>query len=165
MAGNIGSSLITALNNYKNPRGFNVGSSFDRDPSYISHQSQNSTATLSPDDTCERLHRERQHRRYLQTLQLIKEHDASRPDQQFDAQVYELEARIIEEIESKTLDVPNGTNPNTLAHETVKKNWMEQGIWNEDWSEMPLIRWLHEESPEPTPAPETDTGTAIDPKL
>lgn len=58
----------------------------------------------------------------------MKNHDPSRANNQFDAQVYELEVRIIEGIENRTLDVPNGTNMNNLAHETVKLNWKKQEV-------------------------------------
>ncbi|KAI2728972.1 hypothetical protein DTO027I6_8320 [Penicillium roqueforti] len=102
--------------------------------------------------------RERLERRDREKWQLMKAHDASRANRQFDAQVYELEARIIEGIENRTLDVPDGTNMNNLAHETVKKNWMKQGIWNEEWEHVPQPWWMwrHEELPEVTPAPKID---------
>jgi hypothetical protein len=114
---------------------------------------------MSPDSPTTRQQRERQERRDLQKWELIKAHDASRPNQQFDAQVLELEARIIEGIEKRKSDVPDGTNMNNLAYETVKKNWIEQGIWNDEWVNMPSEQWMHEESSVITPEPETDTGS------
>ncbi|KAJ6190439.1 hypothetical protein N7519_000460 [Penicillium mononematosum] len=137
------SNIHTALDNLvKNPRRLDSDRSrFDRDVSYISHQSHNSTASMSPESPTMRQQRERQERRDLQKWELIKAHDASRPNQQFDAQ-----------------DVPDGTNMNNLAYETVKNNWIEQGIWNDEWVNMPSEQWMHELSPEITPEPETYPG-------
>ncbi|KAJ5158881.1 uncharacterized protein N7500_008532 [Penicillium coprophilum] len=130
-------------------------SRFDREVSYVSNQSHNSTASLSPGSPSEVQRRERQQRRDREKWQLMKEHDASRANEQFDAQVYELEALIIEEIENRTREIPNGTNMNNLAHETVKNKWMKQGIWNEEWDHIaqPWWVWMHEDSPKATQAP------------
>jgi hypothetical protein len=99
-----------------------------------------------------------QNQRDLRKWQLSKDHEASRPYQQFEAQVHEMEASIIEGIENRTLDVPDGTIMRVLARDTVKENWMKQGIWNEEWGKTPQMRWMHEQSPEITPEPETYPG-------
>ncbi|KAI2704764.1 hypothetical protein CBS147332_7418 [Penicillium roqueforti] len=156
-------TIHIALDNLvKNPRRLDIERSrFDRDVSYISHYSRNSTASLSPYSPSKMAEYERQQRRDREKWQLKKDHDASRPNQQFDDQIYELEARIIEGIEKRTLDVPNGVNFNNLAYETVKDSWREQGIWNEKWQNMPSEQWMHEESSEIAPVPETDGGAKI----
>lgn len=77
----------------------------------------------------------------------MKEDEASRPYRQFDAQVDETKSRIIEGIETQELKVPFGTILQTLAPDTVKNNWVEQGIWNPEWTNMPQARWMHEKSP------------------
>ena len=147
-----------ALDNLaKNPRRLDIERSrFDRDVSYNSHYSHNSTASLSPESPSTMYQRERLERRHREKWELIQAHHASRPDQQFDTQVYEMEAQIIKGIENRTLDVPDGTTMRILARDTVKKNWIEQGIWNEEWGNTPQLRWMHEASPKITPAPETD---------
>ncbi|CAG8886338.1 unnamed protein product [Penicillium egyptiacum] len=149
------SNIHSALDNLvKNPGRLDIDRSrFDRDASYISHQSHNSTASMSPNGPSDR-----QSRRDLRKWQLSKDHEASRPDQQFDVQVNEMEACIIEGIENRTLDVPDGTIMRILARDTVRENWMKQGIWNKEWGKTPQMRWMHEASPEITPAPEIDTG-------
>lgn len=113
---------------------------------------------MSPESPTTRQQRERQERRDHQKWELIKAHDASRPNQQFDAQVLEWEASIIEGIENRKSDVPDGTNMNNLAYETVKKNWIEQGIWSDEWVNMPSEQWMHEEPTVITPEPETYPG-------
>ena len=32
-----------------------------------------------------------------------------------------------------------------MAHENVKKRWIEQGIWNNKWNKFASGRWKHEE--------------------
>lgn len=41
--------------------------------------------------------------------------------------------------------MPVGSNAFTMAHENVKKRWVEQGIWNNNWNQFALGRWKHEE--------------------
>jgi hypothetical protein len=149
------SNIHTALDNLvKNPRRLDIDRSrFDREASYISHQSHNSTASMSPNGPSDT-----QNRRDLRKWQLSKDHEASRPYQQFEAQVNEMEASIIEGIERRTLNVPDGTIMRVLARDTVKENWMKQGIWDEEWGKTPQMRWMHEPSPEITPEPETYPG-------
>ncbi|KAJ6041578.1 uncharacterized protein N7446_010539 [Penicillium canescens] len=127
-----------------------------RAPSHTSCQSHNSTRSQSPCGTSEM-----EQRRDRRQWQLAKDHEASRPDRQFDAQVDELEARIIDGIENRKVAVPDGTNMHNLARDTVKKNWIKQGIWNEQWKNMPKTRWMHEESRDMSSASETDTSTAL----
>jgi hypothetical protein len=82
-------------------------------------------------------------------LQLIKDHDASRANNQFDTQVQELEARLIEEIEKGTHKIRKGENVNDVARDTVKYSWMKQGIWDRDWENTTESwwPWRHEEWP------------------
>jgi hypothetical protein len=114
------SVINTALETFvKNPAGLDSDRSrFDNpSPSYISHQSHNSTRSQSPYGLSER----QQHRDRRQ-WQLRKDHEASRPYRQFNAQVDEMEAHIIKGIETRKLTVPDGTNMHKLARDTVKKD-------------------------------------------
>ncbi|KAJ5751399.1 uncharacterized protein N7511_008364 [Penicillium nucicola] len=162
MPGCIGSGLSivhTALKTFvENPTRLDIDRSrFDRRaPSHTSCQSHNSTRSQSPCGTSEM-----EQRRDRRQWQLEKDHEASRPDRQFDVQVDELEACIIEGIENRKFAVPDGTNMHNLARDTVKKNWIKQGIWNEPWKNMPETRWMHEESRDMSSASETDSSTAL----
>ncbi|KXG45635.1 uncharacterized protein PGRI_034020 [Penicillium griseofulvum] len=82
-------------------------------------------------------------------LQLIKDHDASRANNQFETQVQELEARLIEGIEKGRHTIPKGTNVSEAARNTVKYGWIKQEIWDRDWENTtePWWPWRHEEWP------------------
>lgn len=112
----------------------------DSPPSYTSHQSHNSTLSQSPNPRSEE-----QRRREERQVQLTLERWASRPYDQFAAQNAEERERIIEAISNRTCRVPGGTDFETLAHENVKKRWVEQGIWNNKWNSMANGSWKHEE--------------------
>ncbi|KJZ72677.1 hypothetical protein HIM_07869 [Hirsutella minnesotensis 3608] len=124
-------------------------------PSYKSQPSGTTTRfqSLNPPS-------EETRRREEQKWQLIREHEASLPSEQFDAQRHEEERRILiakaDENGTRTI-LPDETwlpdsNIITLAGETVKKRWVEQGIWNDKWKDMnpwkydrPSGPWKHEE--------------------
>ncbi|CEJ62750.1 hypothetical protein PMG11_11241 [Penicillium brasilianum] len=124
-------------------------------PPYKSHQSHNSTRSQSPDGPIET-------RRQCEERQwhLRRDHQASRPYQQFDDEVNDTETCIIEALESRTIAVPDGTNLHDLACETVKQRWMEEKIWRNEWRDMPQSQWTHETSPEPSPDCQIDTEGA-----
>ncbi|KAJ5158880.1 uncharacterized protein N7500_008531 [Penicillium coprophilum] len=133
-------------------------SCLDRDVSYIPRHSHYSTAPMSPDSLSRKHQRERQRHRDHQKWQLLRDHEASRPCQQFDAQVDEMVTRIKEEIKNRTLVIPNGDTMDSLAYDRVKKDWVEQGIWNEEWYCTPSEQWMHEK---PLEAVETDMVIGI----
>ena len=82
-----------------------------------------------------------------------EEHEASLPYYQFNAQTSQERERILEGLETRTAFVPLRTSFDSIAHDRVKKDWMEQGIWDNTWKCLAGCRWMHEESYQP-PAPE-----------
>lgn len=126
-------------------------------PSYTSHQSHNSTRSQSP---CELTEKQRCWEQ--QQWQLRRDREASRPDQQFDTQVDEAEAHSIKKIENRALEVPDGTNLQDLARDTVKQLWMDRGIWSDEWKITPQPRWMHELS---NLSPGTDTVAQHQPNI
>ncbi|KAH8669291.1 hypothetical protein BGZ61DRAFT_306762, partial [Ilyonectria robusta] len=113
-------------------------------PSYRSHLSHNSTRSQSPNPPSEE-----QKRRGERKWQLIREHRASFPSNQFDAEKSEEIDRLYEANRNRSRRQPAGTNIYKLAEENVKTRWVEQGIWNERWKQLTLWRWKHEEPFEP----------------
>ncbi|PGH05475.1 hypothetical protein AJ79_06782 [Helicocarpus griseus UAMH5409] len=88
----------------------------------------------SPPDSAQRERDVRQDR-------LQKEHQASWPHDQFAAQTSEELDRMIKGI----VQVPDGASFHEEAHNNVKKLWVEQGIWNDNWGRFMEGRWKHEE--------------------
>ncbi|KAI4868606.1 hypothetical protein F4820DRAFT_445019 [Hypoxylon rubiginosum] len=116
---------------------------FSKSPSYESHLSHNSTRSQSSEPPSEE-----QRRREEQKRQLIREHRASFPFNQFAAQCREEEQRIIRASENATLlDEMRLVDPKVrrLARETIEKRWVEQGIWSDKWKDAGVWRWKHEE--------------------
>jgi hypothetical protein len=92
-------------------------------------------------------------------MQLAGEREASEPDKQFRAQVEE-ERRRIWNAEPRTGWMEITSDLYTFqeeARETVKKRWVEQGIWNNKWNYYTIGRWKHEEPLELESESETDT--------
>ncbi|KID73978.1 hypothetical protein MBR_06702, partial [Metarhizium brunneum ARSEF 3297] len=46
------------------------------------------------------------------------------------------------------MHVGPGRGPDSMSHQRVKERWVEQGIWRDNWSEIPKYDWKHEEPPE-----------------
>jgi hypothetical protein len=160
----------------------------DPPPSYTSHQSHSSTRSQSPDPPSEE-QRRREERRW----ELKKECEASFPRNQFNAQSREELKRIFEDA-YRTRHVPIGTDlytlaneelkrtyegkenqvrrlsvgsdPYQLADEIVKKRWVEQGIWKDEWDDRHALsgslygRWKHEEPLEPESESEKEAETS-----
>lgn len=97
----------------------------DSPPSYTSHQSHNSTQSQSSNP-----HSEEQRRLENRRWRVSDNWKASFPRQQFAAQMNEEEERIINALENPPFRVRVGTIYAKLAHENVKKRWIEQGNWN-----------------------------------
>lgn len=92
--------------------------------------------------------------------------DKSRPYYQLLDQEIEEKKRILEEHDKGTRRIPVGTNFDRLAHENVKKSWLEQGIWNHTFNETASTgRWKHEESPEPGSDADIDVDTEAAPQM
>ncbi|KAI0537194.1 hypothetical protein GGR58DRAFT_527518 [Xylaria digitata] len=127
-------------------------------PSYRSRPSGTTTRSRSPnapsDDDGHRGWRE---------IELFLEHSASLPSYQYKAQVKAECERIYAErhpTSSIIRDWSPGLDPRGLATETVKKRWIEQGIWKDEWNNdsKPFGRWKHEEPLKSEPESETDSG-------
>ncbi|KID83907.1 hypothetical protein MGU_08879 [Metarhizium guizhouense ARSEF 977] len=117
----------------------------NRPPSYTSQQSHNSTRSQSPTGPSEAQRRD-ERRQWL----LRREHTASLPNKQFSDQVHEETERIIKGIDNRTLTVPLDIEFDQLARQTVRKRWVEQGIWRDEWDDAAHVRWKwkHEAPPE-----------------
>ena len=90
-------------------------------------------------------------------MQLGWEREASEPYNQFEHQISDEEKRIFKADLNGTRRLPVGTDSYTIAHETVKKRWVEQGIWNNKCNQFASGRWKHEEPLELEPESETDS--------
>ncbi|EEH11564.1 hypothetical protein HCBG_01019 [Histoplasma capsulatum G186AR] len=138
----------------------------DSPPSYKSHQSHNSTLSQSPIPPGEDQGiREENQRREEQRFRLIKEHGASSPYEQFTAQWKAEVNRITDAAMNRTEHVPIGISFYSLAQESVKKRWIEQGIWNDKWNGRTTLastKWKHEE-PEESDS-ESDTDRPVTPQ-
>ncbi|KAJ9316149.1 hypothetical protein DTO271D3_3725 [Paecilomyces variotii] len=124
-------------------------------PPYRSQSSGTTTRSQSPNPPSEE-----QQRCEKRKWQLIREREASLPRYQFDDQRHEEEQRILiaqaDECGSCTIRsdeywLPD-SNTAELARETVKRRWVEQGIWNDKWKDMnpwkddrPSGPWKHEQ--------------------
>jgi hypothetical protein len=129
-------------------------------PSYRSHMSHNSTVLQSPDPPSE----EQQHREEWK-WQLIQEHEASFPSNQFRTQKLEELEWMREAAENRTRRRPVGPNWYELAEEAVKSRWVEQGIWNDDWKNRTVWRWKHEEPLEPESELEANADADVEAPL
>jgi hypothetical protein len=128
---------------------------------YISNPSGTTTRSASPIPPSEE-------RRQQQRMQLAGECEASEPRNQFSTQV--------EEERRRTWNADPSTNWRELtladlytfkeeASETVKKRWVEQGIWNDKWNKFAFGRWKHEEPLELESGSETDSKAGLSPPL
>ncbi|KAH8598556.1 hypothetical protein B0O99DRAFT_738781 [Bisporella sp. PMI_857] len=130
----------------------------DSPPPYTSDRSGTTTRSQSPNPPSEE-QRLRQERR----VQLGLERRASEPYHQFEHQISEEEKRIWNADLNKTHRIPVGSDAYTIAYETVKKRWVEQGIWNSKWNQFADGLWKHEEPLEPEPESETDSEVGLSP--
>jgi hypothetical protein len=80
-------------------------------------------------------------------MQLAGEREASEPPKQFSAQVEEERRRILNTdlCRSWTEINPGDGTFMEEPRETVKKRWVEQGIWSGKWNQFALGLWKHEE--------------------
>ncbi|CAJ2510735.1 Uu.00g063600.m01.CDS01 [Anthostomella pinea] len=123
-----------------------------------SHLSPNATRSQSPNPLDDE-----QQQRDEQNDQLGRDHLASLPRNQSDAQSNEERRQIFEADRNGTCREPAGTDFYELGEENIKKRWVEQGIWNpkwnrpESWNGRPEGRWKHEEPPELESEYETDS--------
>ncbi|KAI1773049.1 hypothetical protein F4818DRAFT_443929 [Hypoxylon cercidicola] len=112
---------------------------FDRSPPY-DDLSGASTEYISPDPRTEE-----EQELESRSIKIMTERSASKPREQLIHQVTEENEAILEAILLGKLTVPNGTCLHSLAEDNVKARWVEQGIWNEKWSNVADGCWKHEE--------------------
>jgi hypothetical protein len=127
-------------------------------PPYTSNPSGTTTRSQSPNPPSEE-QRLRQERR----MQLGQERIASKPHKQFSAQVEEERRRIWNADPNtswRELTIADLYTFKEEASETVKKRWVEQGIWNDKWNQFAYGRWKHEEPLELESESETDSEAA-----
>jgi hypothetical protein len=122
-----------------------------------SDPSGTTTRSASPDPPSE----EQQHREERQ-WQLIREHRASLPREQFDTQIDEEMKQVWKRDPNTNLihQMPIGGSLEESAREIVKKRWIEQGIWNKKWNDVYITgRWKHEE---PLVESESETDSEVE---
>ncbi|KAN0073554.1 hypothetical protein V8E54_008774 [Elaphomyces granulatus] len=128
-------------------------------PPYTSNPSGTTTRSASPIPPSEE-------RRQQRRMQLAGEHEASEPRKQFSAQVDEERRRIWNADPStswRELTLADLYTFKEEASETVKKRWVEQGIWNDKWNKFAFGRWKHEELLELESESETDSKAGLSP--
>ena len=138
-------------------------------PSYKSHQSGTTTRSASPEPSInEQQRRKREDERFHRRGKLMDDRAASFPLEQFLVQVKE-ETRRIWHANPRNNGVseryiPSEGEEESEAIETIKKRWVEQGIWKDEWNEMAAgrymyvgRRWKHEDQLELESESETDT--------
>jgi len=137
-------------------------------PSYTSNSSGTVTQSASP-ELCEEEQKKKELReqKFQQRLEIMKDREASLPIEQFLAQVDE-EAIGIWNANPRTKRMGERYisirgDEELAAIEMIKKRWIEQGIWKDEWDEMAkgrymhIGRWKHEEPIELESESETDT--------
>ncbi|KID83609.1 hypothetical protein MGU_09171 [Metarhizium guizhouense ARSEF 977] len=96
-------------------------------------------------------------------LKLQHERCASCPYHQFmdqwNDERREVENEVNKSMLSGRLDpmyVGPGRGPDSMSHQRVKERWVEQGIWRDNWSQIPKYDWKHEEPPESDPCSDSE---------
>ncbi|KAL8650304.1 MAG: hypothetical protein Q9210_003900 [Variospora velana] len=143
-------------------------------PPYTSNPSGTPTRSASPEPPIdEQRRREQREQRFYRRKKLMEERGASLPLVQFKAQRDE-EKRRIWNVNPRTnwmgeSHIPIAGIEEEQAIETIKKRWVEQGIWKDKWDEMAAGRymnvgkWKHEEPLELESESETDTEAGSPP--
>ncbi|KAJ4286973.1 hypothetical protein N0V90_012853 [Kalmusia sp. IMI 367209] len=72
-----------------------------------------------------------------------RDFEASRPYHQFSYQVSKEREWVKDEL-LMTGSIDNA-DIDAIAYENTKRHWMEDGVWNANWGEMPGMTWLHED--------------------
>ncbi|KID76049.1 uncharacterized protein G6M90_00g078890 [Metarhizium brunneum] len=93
--------------------------------------------------------------RYIQTEQgqrlyipnpTVRNPEASRPYNQFLYQISKERDWIKDELDYKALGT--SVDIDTIVYQSVKDMWIEDGIWNPKWGELPGMTWIYEEPEE-----------------
>lgn len=77
---------------------------------------------------------------------LVRSPEASRPYRQFQYQVSQERKWIKDELDYKPPIEP--VDIDALAYKAIRANWVQDGIWNPNWGELPGMTWHHEEPDE-----------------
>lgn len=77
---------------------------------------------------------------------LVRSPEASRPYRQFQYQVAQERKWIKDDLDYVPPIEP--VDIDALAYKTIRANWVEDGIWNPNWGELPGMTWHHEEPDE-----------------
>ncbi|KAI1939196.1 hypothetical protein LOZ39_003407 [Ophidiomyces ophidiicola] len=64
------------------------------------------------------------------------------------SQPYYLLAQVSLEREWIVDDLSGVVDIDTQTHINVKNRWVEQGIWNSSWTDVPGLKWMHEDERE-----------------
>ncbi|CAG9945524.1 unnamed protein product [Clonostachys rosea f. rosea IK726] len=106
---------------------------------------------------------EEQRLRENRKWELMEEHRASFPCNQFLDEWIEEMDRIEEASQNQTDSDP--IERRFLVWENVKTRWVEQGIWNEKWTDVSeMVRWKHEEPLELESESEDDLAAEGEPR-
>ncbi|KJZ69991.1 hypothetical protein HIM_10618 [Hirsutella minnesotensis 3608] len=132
-------------------------------PSYRSYPSGTPTRSQSPNPPSEE-----EQVREARKWQLKREYKSSMPYNQFHDQVRDERRCILETRHPNLSDHASwlpGPNTGKCAVENVKRRWIEQGIWKDEWNsdDEPGGRWKHEE-PLGLES-ESETDSEAEPKL
>ncbi|CAG8978556.1 hypothetical protein HYALB_00012430 [Hymenoscyphus albidus] len=106
-------------------------------PAYTSNLSGGTTRSASPISPSEESRKQRR-------MQLAGEREASIPYNQFEQQVEVERKRIWDADLNGSHRIPAGSDPYMIATEMIKKRWIEQGIWKDNWNTFAFGRWKHE---------------------
>ncbi|KAI0483462.1 hypothetical protein F4859DRAFT_399822 [Xylaria cf. heliscus] len=77
-----------------------------------------------------------------------REREASRPFYQFNYQVSKERERIQQKLRFHGDTIVDPADINSTAYSSVRKTWMDRGIWDKTWGVLPGMSWIHERSME-----------------
>ncbi|KAI1139246.1 hypothetical protein F5Y05DRAFT_412346 [Hypoxylon sp. FL0543] len=92
--------------------------------------------------------------------EIVRQHEASRPINQFIYQVTNECERLASQNKEDASAAPGDIN--TQAYEIVRSRWFDRHIWDEEWGVLPGMAWQHEKPPpaasDTESEPETDSS-------
>ena len=83
---------------------------------------------------------------YYPPLPTVRNREASRPLPRFLHEMSREREWVRDEFDWKPPEEP--VDLDALVYESVKRQWLDAGLWISDWGEMPGEKWLHEEADE-----------------
>lgn len=97
-------------------------------------------------------------RREDKMWKLEQARQASRASNQFQTQTHEELQRVLKANDNGTEPAPIGVGFHDIAYENIRKLWTEQGIWRNDWRDIPMSPWKHEQPLELDPGADQKNG-------